>query len=450
MDITKSPQSEASTLQDQDPELYQIIELEYQRQNQGLELIASENFTSEPVLACLGSILTNKYAEGQPGKRYYGGNQYIDEVERLCQSRALEVYRLDPEQWAVNVQPYSGSVANLAAYNGLIRPHDRIMGLDLPSGGHLTHGYYTAKKRVSATSVYYESLPYHVDNNGYLDMADLEATAKRFKPKLIICGGSAYPRDWDYAEFSRIAKDNGAYLLCDMAHISGLVATQEANDPFEYCDVVTTTTHKTLRGPRSGMIFMRKELERDINSSVFPGLQGGPHEHQIAGVATQLREVQTPEFKQYIQSVKANAKSLGILLTGLGYRLSTGGTDNHLLLVDLRDKNVSGSKVEKLCELADISINKNSVKGDKSAMIPGGIRIGLSALTTRGLTLAQIPDLAELLDRAIRIAAELAETHQKLIPFTEAAESYPPVAQLRQDVQKLAQKLNPVPRRPKK
>ncbi|CAM9448222.1 unnamed protein product [Ectocarpus sp. 13 AM-2016] len=298
------------SLADHDPAMFDLIEKEKTRQWSSLELIASENFTSRAVMDCLGSALTNKYAEGVPGARYYGGNQVVDQIEGLCQSRALEAYGLDPEKWGVNVQPYSGSPANFAVYTALLRPHDRIMGLDLPSGGHLTHGFYTyskkegTRKAVSATSVYFESLPYRVHpDTGLIDHDDLARLAGLFKPAMVICGGSAYPREWDYAKFRETADANGALLLCDMAHISGLVVTKEAASPFDHCDVVTTTTHKSLRGPRAGLIFYRKDergFESKINQAVFPALQGGPHEHQIAGVATQLKEAMTPEFKEYI------------------------------------------------------------------------------------------------------------------------------------------------------
>ncbi|CAH1419975.1 unnamed protein product [Lactuca virosa] len=288
-----------------DPEVSAIIYNEKQRQFRSLELIASENFTSRAVMEAVGSCLTNKYSEGLPGKRYYGGNEHIDELETLCQTRALAAFHLDEEKWGVNVQPLSGSPANFEVYTAILKPHDRIMGLDLPHGGHLSHGFMTPKRRVSGTSIYFESMPYRLDEStGLVDYEMLEKTATLFRPKLIIAGASAYPRDFDYPRMRKIADGVGAFLMMDMAHISGLVAASVVGNPFDYCDIVTTTTHKSLRGPRGGMIFFKKdpvlgiELESAINNAVFPGLQGGPHNHTIGGLAVCLKHAQLRWFNQ--------------------------------------------------------------------------------------------------------------------------------------------------------
>ena len=396
----------------QDVEIWNLVDAEKTRQTEGLELIASENFTSQSVMECLGSVLTNKYAEGYPGSRYYGGCEIVDKVEQLCQNRALNLFELTKlnktqpkdEQWGVNVQPYSGSIANMAVYNGLLNPHDRIMGLGLPSGGHLTHGFYTQKKKVSATSIFYESFPYGVNEDGYIDYDKLEEIALIYKPRLIICGYSAYSRDLDYERFRSIADKCGSYLMCDMAHFSGFVATKMLKSPFPYCDIVTTTTHKTLRGPRAGMIFYRLKYKQMIDQSLFPGLQGGPHMNQIAGVATQLLTVNTPEFCDYIKQVVANSRVLARELSDKSYKIQTGGTDNHIILLNLRPLGITGSKVEEICNRINITINKNSVPGDKSAMSPGGIRIGSSPLTSRNMVETDFKIIAGFLDDAINLA----------------------------------------------
>jgi len=379
----------------EDRELYQLIKHEEERR--GINLIASENFTSKGVMECLGSCLTNKYSEGYPGKRYYGGNKYIDEIEKLCIKRALQLFNLSEDEWGCNVQPYSGSVANLAVYLALLNPGDTLMGLDLPSGGHLTHGFQTVKSKVTASATYYNSVPYKVNREGFIDYDEVEKLAITHMPKLIICGASAYSRDFDYHRFREIADTASAFLMADIAHINAFVSSGLMNNPFSYCDIVTTTTHKALRGPRAGIIFYRKHLEKQINSAVFPGLQGGPHQNQIAAVAYQLRECMTPEFKEYAKQVLLNAKALAKCFIELGYDIITGGTDNHLFLIRVGD----GDKVQKMLEECEIFVNKNTVPGDESAMKPTGIRIGTCAITTMGMKEQDMSVIATFINRAI-------------------------------------------------
>ncbi|ORZ01092.1 serine hydroxymethyltransferase [Syncephalastrum racemosum] len=434
-----------TTLEQEDKEIFQIVENEKLRQWSGLELIASENFTSQAVIEANGTALTNKYSEGLPGARYYGGNEFIDELEQLCRARALAAFGLDPEQWGVNVQPYSGSTANFAALTALIQPQDRLMGLDLPSGGHLTHGYQTNKKKISSSSIYFQSMPYQVNpETGFIDYKRLEENAALFRPKLLICGASAYPREFEYDTMRKIADQHGAYLMCDMAHISGLIAGKQAHSPFDFCDVVTTTTHKTLRGPRAGLIFFRRnrgdDLENRVNQAVFPSCQGGPHNNTIAAVAVALKQAGSPEFQQYAKQVIANAQKLAECLTGYGYKLASGGTDNHLVLWDLKPQKLTGSKVERICDMVHITINKNSIAGDKSAVTPGGVRLGTNALTSRSMKEDDMVKVAEYLHRIVSIALRIQDkAGSKLMKdFVAACDGDEEIAQLKKEVVEFA------------
>lgn len=315
------------------------------------------------------------------------------------------------------------------------------MGLDLPSGGHLTHGYQTSKRKISSTSIYFQSLPYQVDpTTGLIDYDKLAESARLFHPKVLICGASAYPRDWDYRRLREIADEHGAYLMMDMAHISGLVATQEANNPFDHCHLVTTTTHKTLRGPRAGLIFFQRALEERINFAVFPTTQGGPHNNTIAGIAVALKQAATPEFRAYCQAVRANASALAGALRAHGYRICTDGTDNHIVLWDLRPHKLTGSKMEKICEMAHITINKNSVAGDSNALSPGGVRLGTPALTTRGFKEEHFVQVADFLHRTVQIALRVQATcgSKLLKDFVVAARDDAELAQLGAEVESFA------------
>ncbi|KAL2629748.1 hypothetical protein R1flu_014434 [Riccia fluitans] len=448
-----------------DPALWKIMEEEKVRQWRGIELIASENFTSQAVIEALGSHLTNKYSEGLPGCRYYCGNKYIDMIENLCIQRALQAFHLDPKEWGVNVQPYSCTSANFAVYTALLQPKDRIMGLDVPSGGHVSHGYYTASgKKVSGASIFFESLPFKVNpQTGLIDFETLEKFAMNYRPKILICGGSSYPREWDYARFREIANKCGAVLMCDMAHISGLIAARECANPFDYCDIVTSTTHKSLRGPRGGMIFYRKgrkprrgvsgfgagatgsaaenlyDFEDKINFAVHPSLQGGPHNNHIAALAVALKQVASPEYQEYMRQVKKNAQALAAALIRRGCVLVTGGTDNHLILWDVRNRGLTGNRLEKVCEMCHMTLNKNAVFGDSSALAPGGVRIGTPAMTSRGCVEADFEVIANFLMKAVQIAENVQSEHGKLQKdFTKGLQNNKDIVELRNSVEKFA------------
>ena len=368
-----------SYLQTQDPEVAACIENEFQRQKQNIELIASENIASPAVIAAMGSVLTNKYAEGYPGKRYYGGCDYVDVLETIAIERAKKLFGAA----YANVQPHSGAQANLEVYAALLQPGDTLMGMDLASGGHLTHG-----ARVNLSGKYYHSISYGVDpETGRIDYDQVEDMVRRYRPKLLVAGASAYPRAIDFKAFAEIAHKNGALLMVDMAHIAGLVAGGQHMSPVPYADVVTTTTHKTLRGPRGGMILSRdEEFAKKLNSAVFPGTQGGPLEHIIASKAVCFGEALKPEFKTYARNIVTNAKALADGLQSRGVKLVSGGTDNHMMLIDLSDLECTGKELEHNLDEVHITANKNTVPGEKrSPFVTSGVRIGTPAVTTRGM-----------------------------------------------------------------
>ena len=393
--MSKDPFIDFKHIKKEDPKLYKYLLQEYKRQTHGIELIASENYVSYAVLEALGSILTNKYSEGYAKARYYGGNQYIDKIETLAIKRAKKLFGAK----YVNVQPYSGSPANLAVHFALLKPNDKTMGMALSSGGHLTHGY-----KVSFSGVYYKSKGYPVGEDGYIDYDLVEQMALEYKPKLIWAGASSYSRFIDYKRFREIADKIGAYLAVDMAHVAGLVAAKVHPSPIPYAHVVTTTTHKTLRGPRGAMILTNyKDIYQKINKAIFPGLQGGPHNHVTAAIAVALKQASTPNFKKYGKQILKNAKALAKELKKAGFRLITGGTDNHLIVIDLTPLKITGKQAEKVLEAVDISVNKNAIPFDpRPPFDPSGIRVGTPAVTTRGMKQKDMKTIAEFIIEAIK------------------------------------------------
>ena len=381
-------------IKEEDLELYEQIKNEENRQKHNIELIASENFVSDAVLEAVGSILTNKYAEGYPNARYYGGCIYIDGVEELARNRAKELFHAEH----ANVQPHSGSQANMAVYMTVLEPGDTVLGMDLSNGGHLTHG-----SPVNFSGKLYNFISYGVKEDGYIDYADVEKKALEHKPKLILAGASAYPRTIDFKKFREIADKVGAYFMVDMAHIAGLVCTGEHESPVPYADFVTTTTHKTLRGPRSGLILCKEQYAKALDKTIFPGMQGGPLEHVIAGKAVCFKEAMKPEFKEYAHQIVLNAKTLAEELVKRGFGLVSGGTDNHLILIDLRDKGLTGKEATLLLDEVNITVNKNAVPNDpERPTVTSGIRIGTPAVTTRGLKQVDMIDLAEAIDLTLK------------------------------------------------
>ncbi len=390
--------------------VFDIIRKELERQRRGIELIASENFVSYDVMIAMGNVMTNKYAEGYPGKRYYGGCEVVDESEQLAIDRLKTIFNCE----YANVQPHSGAQANAAVLLAILQPGDKILGLDLSMGGHLTHGSH-----VNFSGKLYQPLFYGVNkDDGRIDYETLENVARKENPKVIICGASAYSRDWDYARIRKVADEIGAFVMCDMAHPAGLIAKGLLSSPFEHCHIVTSTTHKTLRGPRGGIIMMKKDFENPfgqkdpkgntrmmstlLDMAVFPGIQGGPLEHIIASKAIAFGEILSDEFTDYAKQIVANAQAMSKALTARGYNIISGGTDNHLMLIDLRNKNISGKKAEQVLGLADLTVNKNMVPyDDKSAFVTSGVRVGVPAVTTRGLKEEHMETVIDFFDRAL-------------------------------------------------
>lgn len=417
--------------------VFDIIQKELERQRNGIELIASENFTSLQVMQAMGNVMTNKYAEGYPGRRYYGGCEFVDETEQLAIDRIKKIFDCE----YANVQPHSGAQANASVLLAVLKPGDKILGLDLSMGGHLTHG-----SPVNFSGKLYEPFFYSVDREtGMVDYGQLEEVARKEKPRLIICGASAYSRDWDYARIRRVADEVGAFVMADIAHPAGLIAKGMLSSPFEHCHFVTSTTHKTLRGPRGGIILMGKDFENPfgvkdpkgntrmmshlMDMAVFPGTQGGPLEHVIAAKAIAFGEILTDEFTQYAIQIQSNAQAMAAALVSRGYHIISGGTDNHLMLIDLRNKNITGKKAQETLDRAHITLNKNAVPyDDKSPFVTSGIRVGVPAITTRGMKEAHMETVVELIDRVlmnIDDAATLSRVSADVHDFMKQFPLYP-------------------------
>lgn len=402
---------ELENLKKEDEELYGYIKEEESRQKNNIELIASENFVSDAVREAVGSVLTNKYAEGYPAARYYGGCVNIDKVEELARKRACELFGAEH----ANVQPHSGSQANMAVYTAMLNVGDTVLGMDLSNGGHLTHG-----SKVNFSGKLYNFVSYGVKSDGYIDYEDVLKKAEEFKPKLIVAGASAYPRTIDFAKFREIADKVGALFMVDMAHIAGLVCTGEHMSPVPYADFVTTTTHKTLRGPRGGMVLCKEKYAKALDKAIFPGIQGGPLEHVIAGKAVCFKEASTPEFKKYIHQVVENCKMLANELKKYDFDLVSGGTDNHLILLDLRNKGITGKEATERLDSVGITVNKNAVPNDpEKPTVTSGIRIGTAAVTTKGLGVEDMKDLAY----AINLMLEKDLTQESVIKAKDIVEN---------------------------
>ncbi len=409
-----------ATLEQTDLDIYRLIQYELERQSNQLELIASENIVSRAVLEAQGSVFTNKYAEGYPHRRYYGGCEYADEVESLAISRAREIFAAE----YANVQPHSGSQANMAVYFAVLKPGDKVLGMDLAHGGHLTHG-----SSVSFSGQMYNFVSYGVDRESeVINMEEVERIAFENRPKMIVAGASAYPRTIDFAAFRHIADQVGAYLMVDMAHIAGLIAAGVHPSPVPYADFVTSTTHKTLRGPRGGLILANEKYGKILNSKIFPGIQGGPLVHVIAAKAVGFKEAMSQDFRNYQQQVVMNAGALAARLTEHGFRIVSGGTDNHLLLVDLKNKGITGKKAEELLEDAGLTVNKNAIPFDtESRFVTGGIRIGTPSVTTRGLKEQGMAKIADWINRVItrRDMAEIVQVRQEVQAMCDKLPLYP-------------------------